>query len=259
MAPLEHVRVTLLAHEREVGRAASSRAAQAKRRLHLLHRVGAAVVVVAQLLARCDVALGVEVDAVLAVDRLEGNLHVGIAAVRQPGGVVVVVHGVDEENGKSFRVAGGSLQLHVVKLGRSALAHAPDALDRLDRVLLRLPRPRRVHLAQEINHEVPGFHARFAHGVAHNSEAFAMRGEHLWGEPRLGREAPQRLGDRGVVRRETSFGGFREVLRGECDVLSGGELGRHRPVCRIDLYTKHVVSHSICPYVNSPERVNSPK
>ena len=256
MAPLEHVRVTLLAHEREVGRAASSRAAQAKRRLNLLHGVGAAVVVVAQLLARCDVALGVEVDAVLAVDRLEGNLHVGITAVRQPGGVVVVVHGVDEENRKSFSVAGGPLQLHVVKLGRSALAHAADALHRLDRVLLRLPRPRRVHLAQEIHHEVPGFHPRFAHRMAHNSEAFAMRGEHLRREPRLGREAPQRLGDRGVVRRETSLGCFREVLRGERDVLSGGELGRHRSVRGVDLYTKHVVSQFYLPvrkYVNSPK------
>mmetsp|Transcript_4195 Transcript_4195/g.14746 ORF Transcript_4195/g.14746 Transcript_4195/m.14746 type:complete len:258 (-) Transcript_4195:383-1156(-) len=194
----QRVAVALLAHEREVRRPASSRGAQTKRSLDLFHAVRARVVVVTQLLARLHVPLRVKVDAVHSLDRLQRHLHVRVAAVRQARGVVVVVHRVHEQDREPLRVPGRSLELHVVKLGGPGFAHAAVLLSRLDRVLLRLPRPRRGHLAEEVDDEVARFHAGRT-GRAHDAEAFSMHGEHLRGLPRVPRQFPQRLGARDVI------------------------------------------------------------
>ena len=234
VASTQDVVVALLAHEREVTRAASLGAAQAKRGFHLFHRVGAAVVVVAELFARLDVLLGVKVDAVLAVDGAEGHLHVRIAAVRQPRGVVVVVHGVHEQDAESLGVAGGALQLHVVKLRRTALLHPAKFLRRLDGVLLRHPRPRRVHLPQKINHQIASLDP--GRVLAHHPEPLTMHREHLGRRSRLRRQPPQRLGARRRARAAAPRRLLRAILRRERQRLRRRAVRGHGSVTRVHLH-----------------------
>jgi hypothetical protein len=155
--------------------------------------------------------------------------------VRQPAAVVVVVHRVHEQQCEPFRVAGRALELHVVKLGRPAFPLAFRFLRGFNRVLFRHPRPRRVHLAQEIHHQVAFFYSPWV-GTRY-AKTLAVHGEHLGRGSRVVRQRPKRLrggpGEVRVVQRTddtVALQRLRQVLRGEGQGKSTRGVDGQRPV-----------------------------